>query len=149
MKNTFTASFYHVAQLLGVCALVWLITLPTCAQPRAYAVAASNITQDEKVYQMAETPPAPEGGLAAFYEYTEDNLVCPKEAKKNGIRGNVLVQFIVEKDGQLSAIKVIKGLGYGCDEAVISCLKTAPRWKPGKQQGKTVRVQKTMSIQIK
>ncbi len=111
--------------------------------------AAIQPTQEDKIYEMAEEPPAPIGGLAKFFEYTEDNLVYPAEAKKNGVKGNVFVKFVVEKDGKLSQIKVIKGLGHGCDEAVITCLQAAPRWKAGKQSGKTVRVVKTMSIQIK
>jgi protein TonB len=136
------------AQILGVCGALWLITAPTQAQNFA-AVSTHGITQEDKVYQMAETPPAPQGGLSTFYEYVEDNLVCPAEARKKGIKGNVFVQFVVEKDGQLSNIKVVKGLGHGCDEAVVTCLKSAPRWKTGMQAGKAVRVQKTLSIQIK
>ena len=136
-------SFSRCAGLLGI---LFLYALPIQAQNYA---SAQNITQEDKIYEMAEQPPTPEGGLAKFYEYTEDNLAYPAEAKKKGVRGNVFVKFVVEKNGELSNIKIIKGLGYGCDEAVVSCLKSAPRWKAGKQNGKVVRVIKTMSIQIK
>jgi len=139
--------FRLFAHSLGICGALWLSnSLPATAQN---FVQAQYVLQEEKVWQVAEQPPTPEGGLTTFYEYTEDNLACPAEAKKKGIKGNVFVQFIVEKNGELSQIKVVKGLGYGCDEAVVNCLKSAPRWKPGKQEGKPVRVQKTMSIQIK
>lgn len=103
----------------------------------------------ETVYKISEKSPEPCGGLVTFYEYTEDNIKKTEEAKKKGIRGNVFVQFIVEKDGKLSNIKVIKGIGAGCDEAVVDCLKNAPKWTPGKQNGTCVRVQKTMSIQVR
>ena len=111
--------------------------------------AVSTFAQEETIYKTTEVAPAPEGGLVAFYEYTKENISYPTDAKQKGIKGNVFVQFVVEKDGKLSNIKVVKGLGYGCDEAVITCLRTSPKWKPGKQQGKIVRVQKTLSIQVK
>jgi protein TonB len=147
MKKTFTTFLCHFAQLVGCCGIFWLTALSVQAQN--YSTASLTPSQEDKIYPMAETPPAPEGGLSVFFEYTEDNLDCPAEAKKKGVKGNVYVQFVVEKDGQLSNIKVVKGLGYGCDEAVIKCLQSAPRWKAGKQGGKPVRVQKTMAIQIK
>ena len=105
--------------------------------------------QDDIIYKVAQQAPTPEGGLSAFYEYTEDNLVRPAEAVKKNVKGSVFVQFVVEKTGELSQIKIVKGLGYGCDEAVVNCLKTAPRWKPGKNAGKPIRVQQMLAIQIK
>jgi protein TonB len=103
----------------------------------------------EVIYKEAENPPAPQGGLVAFYEYTEDNLIRPDEAKKKGVKGCVFVRFVVEKDGKLSNIEIVKGIGSGCDEAVVNCLKTAPNWLPGKHQGKPVRVRKTIAIQVR
>ena len=103
----------------------------------------------EVIYKMAEVPPKPVGGLEAFYEYTEENIERPKEALVKGVKGNVFVQFVVETDGTLSNIKIIKGIGAGCDEVVVNCLKNAPKWIPGKQNGETVRVQKTLSIQVR
>ncbi len=103
----------------------------------------------EMIYKMTEQPPKPEGGMYAFYEYTQDNLKRPKEAISKGVRGNVFVQFIVEKNGSLSNIKVIKGIGSGCDEEVVKLLENSPKWIPGVQKGKKVRVQKTMSIQVR
>lgn len=103
----------------------------------------------EVVYKVSEHPPIPQGGLSSFYSYTEDNIKRPTQAKQKGIKGQVFVQFVVEKDGALSNIKVIKGIGAGCDEEVIKCLKNAPRWKPGKQKGQNVRVQQTLAIAVK
>jgi periplasmic protein TonB len=104
---------------------------------------------DKTVYKMTEVPPKPSCGMMAYLEYTEENIERPVEAKKQGIKGNVFVQFIVEKDGKISNIKVIKGLGSGCDEAVVECLQKAPKWVPGMQNGKNVRVQKTLAIAVR
>ncbi len=103
----------------------------------------------ETIYKMTEQAPAPKGGLSSFYNYTEDNIKRTPAAKQKGIKGQVFVQFIVEKDGTLSNIKVIKGIGAGCDEEVIKCLKNAPHWQPGKQKGKPVRVQQTLAIAVR
>lgn len=104
---------------------------------------------ESQVYRMCEKPPKPVGGMSAFYDYTENHLVRPEEAERKGVSGNVFVQFVVEPDGKLSNIKVIKGIGAGCDEAVVKLLENAPKWAPGIQQGKPVRVRKTMSIQVR
>lgn len=103
----------------------------------------------DMVFLVADQSPKPNGGLCAFFEYTEDNIRKSDEAKVKGVKGNVFVQFVVEKDGTLSNIKVIKGIGYGCDEAVIKVLEKAPRWTPGIQKGKPVRVQHTMAILVR
>lgn len=102
----------------------------------------------EKVYKISEKSPQPAGGLKAFFEYAEENLKRPKKAITDGVSGNVFVRFIVEKDGKLSNIEVIKGLGAGCDEAVVELLQNAPNWKPGFQHGKAVRVFKTLAIRV-
>ncbi len=124
-----------------------VIGLITCvaffASPQLYA------QNKEDVYCVTEKPPKPKGGMSAFYEYTESNLKRPEQARKQGVKGNVFVQFIVEKDGQLSNIRVIKGIGAGCDEAVVQLLEKAPKWTPGIQRGTPVRVRKTMSIQVR
>lgn len=112
------------------------------------AYAQKNCIQKEAVYRITELPPKPNGGMGAFYAYTEDHIERPLEAVKKGVKGKVFVQFVIEKDGELSNIKVLKGLGCGCDEAVVKCLQKAPKWIPGKQKGKTVRVRKTLAIQV-
>ena len=66
-----------------------------------------------------------------------------------GIEGRVYVQFIVERDGSLTDIKVVKGIGAGCDEEAVKVLKNSPKWKPGKQRGKAVRQKMTQPITFK
>lgn len=65
----------------------------------------------------------------------------PAEAKKNNVNGNVIVVFVVEKDGSITNTKIFRGLGSGCDEEAIRVIKKSPKWNPGMQNGQPVRVQ--------
>ena len=78
-----------------------------------------------------------------------ENIKYPEAAKKQGIQGTVYVSFVVEKDGTVSNVKLLKGIGGGCDEESIRIVKGMPKWKPGIQNGKTVRVLFNMPIYFK
>ena len=67
------------------------------------------------------------GGFKAFYDYVGKNLHYPRKAKQLGIEGRVFVQFVVEKDGSLTDIQVIKGIGGGCDEETVRVIGEAPK----------------------
>jgi protein TonB len=95
--------------------------------------------------EIAEFP----GGNEEMIKFISKNLVYPKDAVKAGIEGNVIVQFVVEKDGSPSNIIIKKGLGYGCDEEVIRVVKAMPKWKPGKQNGKPARVQMVLPVKFR
>lgn len=84
----------------------------------------------------------------AMYKFISDNVKYPSEALSKGISGTVYVTFVVERDGSLSDIKVIKGIGGGCDEEAIMVVKLMPKWNPGKQNGKTVRVQYNIPLRF-
>jgi protein TonB len=66
-----------------------------------------------------------------------------------GVEGKVFVQFVVDKDGTLTDIKAVKGIGAGCDEEAVRVLKAAPKWKPGKQRGRPVKVRMILPITFK
>jgi len=93
-----------------------------------------------------ETYPEFTGGHAAFVKYLNRNLRYPEAAVDRGIQGKVLVSFIIEKDGQLSNIKIIRGIGNGCEEEAIRVLEKSPKWKPGIQNKQKVRVAYTLPI---
>jgi len=93
----------------------------------------------ETIFQIVEETPTPEGGFQAFYKYLNKNLNYPAQARRMGIEGKVFLSFVVEKDGSITDIKVMKGIGAGCDEESVRVLKNAPKWTPGKQRGKPVR----------
>ena len=113
---------------------------------------ASNpdMTPDKNgVYQIVEEMPKFPGGEDALMDYVSKNVVYPKEAQEKGISGRVFVGFIVEKDGSVSDVKVLRGIGGGCDEEAVRVISGLPKWKPGKQEGKPVRVSYQMPINFK
>lgn len=104
---------------------------------------------DNEVVFFAEEAPEFIGGQAAMLKYIRDNIRFPIMARENGIEGKVFVQFVVEKDGSISQIEVVRGIGAGCDEEAIKAIKSMPAWKPGKQNGKPVRVRFTLPVLFK
>jgi len=90
-----------------------------------------------------------EGGLQEFYKYLGKHIKYPRKAQRLGIEGRVYLQFIVEKDGSLTDIQVVKGIGAGCDEEAVRVLQNSPKWKPAKQRGKKVRFKMTQPISFK
>lgn len=96
-----------------------------------------------------EQQPAPVGGMEAFYKYLSRNLKYPDSARRMGISGKVFVQFVVDKDGSLSDVEILKGIGSGCDEEAVRVVKTAPKWNPGKQRSRPVRVRMSIPIVFK
>lgn len=101
---------------------------------------------DVKHFATVEVLPQFDGGIAGWGRYLTANLKYPEMAKRNNITGRVIMSFIVEKDGKLSDIKVLRGIGGGADEEAIRVLENSPPWKPGVQNGKPVRVAYTMPI---
>ena len=102
----------------------------------------------EEIFQIVETYPEPAGGMSTFYTYVSENLSYPPKAARLNVSGIVFLQFVVEKDGQITNIKVIKGIGAGCDEEAVRVLEGAPDWKPGRQRGRNVRVYMTVPIRF-
>jgi len=86
------------------------------------------------------------GGHSAFIKFLSRNLKYPGIAVEKGIEGKVLISFIIEKNGRLSNIKILRGIGYGCDEEAIRVLEKSPEWKPGIQNKQKVRVAYTLPI---
>lgn len=100
---------------------------------------------EEAIY-IAETMPSFEGGYAEFYKFVSKHLKYPSTARRMQIEGKVFVHFVVEKDGSLGDINIAKGIGAGCDEEVLRIVGMSPNWKPGKQQGRPVRVHMMLPI---
>lgn len=85
-------------------------------------------------------------GMKAFTKYMERNLRYPSQAQEEGIKGKVFISFVVEIDGSITDVKVLRGIGFGCDEEAIKVIKKSPLWKPGKNKGTPVRVRYNMPI---
>ena len=101
------------------------------------------------MFTIVEEMPAYPGGDDKLYEYLGKNIKYPQIARESGIQGRVFVNFVVEPDGSVSNVKVMRGIGGGCDEEAVRVIKTMPKWKPGKQRGKAVRVTYTIPVVFK
>ena len=95
---------------------------------------------EQEIFQIVEEMPSYPGGEAKLFEYIKKNMKYPQIARESGIKGRVFVSFVVEPDGSVSNVKVLRGIGGGCDEEAMRVVKAMPKWKPGKQRGKAVRV---------
>jgi TonB family protein len=100
----------------------------------------------KEVYTVVEDMPEYPGGQDAMVKYMVSSIIYPAEAKQKKIVGTVYVSFIVEKDGEVTHVKVIRGIGGGCDEESVRVVKGMPRWIPGKQKGKPVRCQFNLPV---
>ncbi|MEP0985793.1 energy transducer TonB [Ekhidna sp.] len=101
---------------------------------------------EEATRSYAEVMPSFEGGMKNFYSFMSKNIRYPKQAQRMGIEGKVFLQFVVEKDGSLTDLKVVKGIGAGCDEEALRVMKLVPDFLPGKQGDVRVRVQMVIPI---
>ena len=104
---------------------------------------------EHEVYQIVEQMPQFPNGEEAMMQYIAEQVKYPAEAKKADAQGRVFVGFIVEPDGGLSDFKVLRGIGHGCDEEALRVVKSMPKWKPGMQRGKAVRVQYLVPVNFK
>ena len=102
-------------------------------------------TQDS-IYKEVDKSCTFVGGEAALMRYLQESIIYPKEALDNGVTGRVIMQFVVEKDGSISNIEVLRKLGAGCDEEGIRVIKAMPKWTPAEHQGKIVRQRYVLPI---
>jgi Ca-activated chloride channel family protein len=100
------------------------------------------------VFMVVEDMPEYPGGMDAFRKYISDNLKLPEEITRQGMKGKVYVQFTVDTDGSLVDVKIVRGMDPSIDREVLRIIKLSPKWKPGKQSGKPVKVQYVVPIQI-
>ena len=101
-----------------------------------------------EVYEELDEDPQYPGGLEALYQFLAENIQYPSKAKENNIMGQVIVTFVVEKDGSISNIKVLRDIGGGCGAEVVRVVGMMPRWIPGKLMGKPVRTQFNLPVQF-
>ena len=101
---------------------------------------------EEEIFTIVENMPEFPGGTTALFKYLGKNIKYPAMAKDAGIKGKVYVTFVVDRDGSIADVKVLRGIGGGCDEEAVRVVKSMPKWAPGKQRGKAVRVQYNLPI---
>jgi TonB family protein len=106
-----------------------------------------DLTEDSnKVYESVQQTPEFPGGYNAYKKFLSKNFQYPKEAKKNKIHGQVILRYIVEVDGSITNLQILRSLPDGCSEEALRLVKAFPKWNPGKQNGKAVRVSYTLPI---
>jgi protein TonB len=107
------------------------------------------VEETKPVFTIVEEMPAFPGGEAERNKFLATNIVYPQQATENGIQGTVYVSFVVDSKGNVTDVKVLRGIGGGCDEEALRVVKMMPQWHPGKQNGKQVRVLFNMPIYFK
>ena len=100
----------------------------------------------QNVYDVVEQMPEFPGGMPAMIEFLQTNLNYPKDAKKQKVGGRVLVMFVVETDGSMSNVRVAKKIFPSLDAEALRVVKAMPKWNPGKEKGKPVRVNFSLPI---
>ncbi|MCD4772627.1 MAG: TonB family protein [Bacteroidales bacterium] len=104
--------------------------------------------EEAEIFTVVESMPKFPGGEGAMNKYLGKNIEYPQMARESGIHGRVYVTFVVETDGRVTDIKILRGIGGGCDEEAVRVVKNMPKWNPGKQRGKPVRVQFNLPIKF-
>ena len=101
---------------------------------------------ETQIFTVVENEPEFPGGMEALYKYLAQNIKYPQLARDNGITGKVYVTFVVERDGSIANPKILRDIGGGCGAEAIRVVKAMPKWTPGKQRGKAVRVQFNLPV---
>jgi len=102
--------------------------------------------EETKIFDVVEQMPTFPGGDAALMKYLNDHIKYPVVAEENGIQGRVICTFVVERDGSITDVKVMKSVDPSLDKEAIRVLKSMPHWIPGKQNGSAVRVKFTVPV---
>lgn len=100
----------------------------------------------DSIYQVVEEMPEFPGGMSALMEYIKTNIRYPETSRKNGVQGRVIVQFVVTKDGSIEQARVVRNINLELDEEALRVIRSMPRWKPGKQRGRIVKVKFTVPV---
>ena len=130
--------------LLGLVAL--LSANMVCARSMQLVEPAAD---DETIYVTVENLPEFPGGQQALFSYLKENVKYPTIAKENGIQGRVVCTFVVEKDGRITNVEVVRSGGDpSLDKEAVRVIKSMPKWKPGMQRGQAVRVKFTIPVKF-
>ncbi len=110
---------------------------------------APDLIASRQDYALLDISPSFPGGDSLLTKYLNENIRYPREAMDNHISGKVFASFIVENDGSLSNLEILRGLGHGCDDAVLGALRDMPVWSPGVINGHNVRVKLVIPVEFR
>ena len=102
--------------------------------------------KNDKVFDVVEQMPEYPGGMQALFEFISQNIKYPADAQKQKVEGRVLAKFVIETDGSISDIEVVKNAFPSLDAEAVRVIQTMPKWIPGRQKGQAVRVKFVMPI---
>lgn len=105
--------------------------------------------ETEEIFTIVEVSAEPKDGLAAFYQSMAEQIKYPSQARRLRVEGKVFVEFVIGKDGKITEVKAVKGIGAGCDEEAVRIIQNSPPWNPGRQRGKPVRQRMVLPIIFK
>ena len=156
MKNKQTPKLFagFKCLLFVVSALILLVIVIAPARANAQdkrektTQTRKDTATDDKVYEVCEQMPTFEGGDAALLKYLRENLKYPDNTKDRGVQGRLVIGFIVEKDGSLTDVKVLRPVDIDLDAEVLRLVKGMPKWIPGRHNGQRVRVRYLLPIHI-
>lgn len=115
----------------------------------AYGAKGQDTTVKKETFQYVEQMPEYPGGTTSMEAYIKQNLKYPEVAIRKGTCGKVYIKFVVDVDGAITDVAVVRGIGNECDEEALRVVKEMPQWNPGKQRGKPVRVALTIPVNFK
>ncbi|WP_020604244.1 M56 family metallopeptidase [Spirosoma spitsbergense] len=121
---------------------------PEQEKPIISTTPTSKTSSNGEVFTVVEQQPEFPGGMKALSQYLIHNIRYPTEAQKNKVEGRVYVRFVVSNTGEIQELRILKGIGFGCDEEAVRVVSQMPKWNPGKQNGKPVSVQYNLPIQF-
>ena len=102
--------------------------------------------EEQTIFIVVEESASFPGGIQEMMNFIKNNLKYPQQARETGTQGKVFVSFVVERDGSLTDVKVLRDIGSGCGEEAVRVVKSMPKWKPAKQRGKPVRMQFNLPV---
>jgi len=111
-------------------------------------IAQEEEISEEVIFTIVEEMPSFPGGEEARLRFLSENIRYPQMAREAGIQGTVFLTFVVERDGSVTDVRIVRGIGGGCDEEAVRVTRNMPRWSPGRQRGQPVRVQFSMPIRF-
>ena len=129
--------------------LILMSLMAVCCLVTASAQKTVVSQKNQKVYDVAEQMPEYPGGMPAMFEFLMNNMQYPKDAEKQKVEGRVLVMFVVETDGSISDVKVAKKTFPSLDAEAVRVVQSMPKWTPGRDKGKVVRVQYTLPVSFR
>ena len=153
MSDLHTMKLHYILPLLSVFVTSTLSAQVDDGDLAPVQVVAEPVSEPDndpnRPHVVVEEMPSFPGGQEALMKYIAKEMKYPEEAVENQIQGAVFVTFVVERDGAISEVKTLRGLGSSLDQEAIRVVKGMPKWLPGKQNGKEVRVQYNLPIRFK